>query len=192
MVADFGASDISISRADGLHVHTDEIVITNGALEALNLCLETVTRPGDAVLVESPTFYAALQALERLGLDAIEVPTHPREGIQLAALEHALTRHKPAACWLMTNFQNPLGSLMPDSKKKALVELLTRHQVPLIEDDVYGELYFGDKRPMPAKAFDTQGLWSCTALPFQNAWRRATALAGPRQDVLHARSPGKN
>jgi DNA-binding transcriptional MocR family regulator len=144
--------------ADGLHVHTDEIVITNGALEALNLCLETVTRPGDAVLVESPTFYAALQALERLGLDAIEVPTHPREGIQLAALEHALTRHKPAACWLMTNFQNPLGSLMPDSKKKALVELLTRHQVPLIEDDVYGELYFGDKRPMPAKAFDTQGL----------------------------------
>lgn len=143
---------------NGLHVHTDEIVITNGALEALNLCLETVTCPGDAVLVESPTFYAALQALERLGLNAIEVPTHPREGIRLAALEHALTRHKPAACWLMTNFQNPLGSLMSDSKKKALVELLARHQVPLIEDDVYGELYFGDKRPMPAKAFDTQGL----------------------------------
>lgn len=143
---------------DGLHVHTDEIVITNGALEALNLCLETVTRPGDAVLVESPTFYAALQALERLGLDAIEVPTHPREGIELAALENALKRHKPKACWLMTNFQNPLGSLMPDQKKKALVELLTRYQVPLIEDDVYGELYFGDKRPMPAKAFDTQGL----------------------------------
>ena len=143
---------------NGLHVHTDEIVITNGALEALNLCLETVTCPGDAVLVESPTFYAALQAMERLGLQAIEVPTHPREGIELAALEHALTRHKPAACWLMTNFQNPLGSLMSDSKKKALVELLARHQVPLIEDDVYGELYFGDKRPMPAKAFDTQGL----------------------------------
>lgn len=144
--------------ADGLHIHPDEIVITNGALEALNLCLQTVTRPGDAVLVESPTFYAALQSLERLGLEAIEVPTHPREGIELAALEQALQRHRPKACWLMTNFQNPLGSRMPDQKKKALVELLTHHQVPLIEDDVYGELYFGSQRPAPAKAFDTDGL----------------------------------
>ncbi|MBH2008595.1 MAG: PLP-dependent aminotransferase family protein [Xanthomonadaceae bacterium] len=171
--------------ADGLHVHTDEIVITNGALEALNLCLETVTRPGDAVLVESPTFYAALQALERLGLDAIEVPTHPREGIELAALEHALARHQPKACWLMTNFQNPLGSLMPDSKKKALVELLTRHQVPLIEDDVYGELYFGDKRPMPAKAFDTEGLVmhcssfsKCLAPGYRIGWAAPGRFAG--------------
>ena len=144
--------------ADGLQVHSDEIVITNGALEALNLCLSVVTRPGDAVLIESPTFYAALQALERIGLEAVEVPTHPREGIELDALERAIAKHRPKACWLMTNFQNPLGSLMPDAKKKALVELLTRHQLPLIEDDVYGELYFGDKRPTPAKAFDTEGL----------------------------------
>lgn len=143
---------------DGLHVHTDEIIITNGALDALNLCLLAVTRPGDAVIIESPTFYGALQALERLGLQAIEVPTHPREGIDLDALAIALQRHRPKACWLMTNFQNPLGSLMPDQKKRALVELLTRHQVPLIEDDVYGELYFGSQRPVPAKAFDTKGL----------------------------------
>ena len=144
--------------ADGMPVHTDEIVITNGALEALNLCLSAVTRPGDSVVVESPTFYAALQALERMGLQAIEVPTHPREGIDLTALEHAISRHKPKACWLMTTFQNPLGSSMPEAKKKALVELLARHQLPLIEDDVYAELYFSDKRPAPAKAFDTQGL----------------------------------
>lgn len=144
--------------ADGLQVHTDDIVITNGALEALNLCLGVVTKPGDTVVVESPTFYAALQSLERAGLRAIEVPTHPREGMDLAALESVLTRHKPAACWCMTNFQNPMGSLMPEEKKKALVELLTRHGVPLIEDDVYGELYFGTKRPRPAKAFDTEGI----------------------------------
>ncbi|RZI42464.1 PLP-dependent aminotransferase family protein [Herbaspirillum sp. HC18] len=144
--------------ADGLHVHTDEIVITNGALEALNLCLQAACRPGDSVIIESPTFYGALQALERIGLKAIEVPTHPREGIDLDALAAALDRHKPKACWLMTNFQNPLGSLMPDEKKKALVELLTAHDVPLIEDDVYGELYFGSKRPVSAKAFDTRGL----------------------------------
>ncbi|MBC7499407.1 MAG: PLP-dependent aminotransferase family protein [Herminiimonas sp.] len=143
---------------DGLQVHTDDIIITNGALEALNLCLMAVTRPGDAVLIESPTFYAALQSIERNGLQAISVPTHPREGIDLGATERALERHRPKACWLMTNFQNPLGSLMPDEKKRALVELLARYQVPLIEDDVYGELYFGDKRPAPAKAFDQQGL----------------------------------
>ncbi|HVR55193.1 MAG TPA: PLP-dependent aminotransferase family protein [Pseudorhodoferax sp.] len=144
--------------AAGMPVAPDEIVVTNGALEALNLCLSVLTRPGDAVLVESPTFYAALQALERLGLQAIEVPTHPREGMDLAALEQAIARHRPKACWLMSNFQNPLGSLMPEERKRALVELLARHALPLIEDDVYAELYFGDKRPPPAKAFDTQGL----------------------------------
>jgi DNA-binding transcriptional MocR family regulator len=58
----------------------------------------------------------------------------------------------------MTNFQNPVGSLMPDAKKQALVELLAAHQIPLIEDDVYGELYFGNRRPLPAKAWDKQGL----------------------------------
>lgn len=143
---------------DGLHIATDEIIVTNGALEALNLCLMAVTRPGGTVLIESPTFYAVLQSIERIGLQAVEVPSHPRDGVDLIAMEKAIQRHKPKACWLMTNFQNPLGSLLSDEKKKALVALLTKYQVPLIEDDVYGELYFGDKRPTPAKAFDTEGL----------------------------------
>ena len=78
--------------------------------------------------------------------------------MDLDALESAIARHRPAACWLMTQFQNPLGSLMPDERKRQLVELLTRHDIPLIEDDVYGELYFGATRPVPAKAYDTQGL----------------------------------
>jgi DNA-binding transcriptional MocR family regulator len=143
---------------DGLHVPTDEIIVTNGALEALNLCLMAVTRPGDTILIESPTFYAALQSIERIGLKAVEVPSHPRDGVDLKAMASAIERHQPKACWLMTNFQNPLGSLLSDEKKKDLVTLLTKHQVPLIEDDVYGELYFGDKRPIPAKAFDTDGL----------------------------------
>lgn len=164
-VTDISPGDANLRRQialrymiDGLHVPAEEIVITNGALEGLNLCLQAVTKHGDTVLIESPTFYAALQSIERNGLKAIEIATHPRDGIDLQAMEHALERHKPAACWLMTNFQNPLGSLMSDQKKKDLVALLTRFNVPLIEDDVYGELYFGDKRPKPAKAFDTKGL----------------------------------
>lgn len=143
---------------DGLRVPSDEIVITNGALEGLNLCLQAVTKPSDTVLIGSPTFYAALQSIELNGLKAVDVPCHPSEGIDLDALERALKRHKPSACWLMTNFQNPLGSLMPDEKKQKMVALLTRHDVPLIEDDVYGELYYGDRRPASAKAFDKKGL----------------------------------
>ncbi len=91
-------------------------------------------------------------------MKAVDVPCHPRDGIDLDALQRALELHKPAACWLMTNFQNPLGSLMSDDKKKDMVTLLTRHNVPLIEDDVYSELYFGGQRPKPAKTFDTAGL----------------------------------
>jgi DNA-binding transcriptional MocR family regulator len=142
----------------GVDVAIDEVVVTSGALEALNLCLQAVTRPGDVVLVESPTFYGALQAIERLNLKAVEVATHPRAGVDLDALEAALRRHPVKACWLMPNFQNPLGSLMSDDHKRRLVALLSAHDVPLIEDDVYAELYFGVQRPQPAKAFDTKGL----------------------------------
>jgi DNA-binding transcriptional MocR family regulator len=164
-VDDIGAGSIALRRqiaqrylADGMQVQPDDIILTNGALEALNLCLQAVTRPGDAVVVESPTFYGALQALQRCGLKAIEVPTCARVGISLQMLEQALAMYRPAACWLMTTFQNPLGSTMPEAKKQTLVEMLARAGVPLIEDDVYGELYFGRRRPLPAKAFDREGL----------------------------------
>lgn len=141
----------------GCRVDADELVVTNGAMEALNLCLEAVTQPGDLVAIESPTFYGALQALERRGLRAVEVATHARTGVDVAALAAVLDRHPVRACWLMPNFQNPLGSLMPDASKAALVAMLAERQIPLIEDDVYGELYFGP-RPRPAKAWDKAGL----------------------------------
>ena len=141
----------------GVALQADEPIITNGALEALNLCLQAVTRPGDWVLVESPTFYAALQVLDRLGLRALEVRTDPVQGIDLPSLEHLLHTQPVAACWCMTSFQNPLGATMPDARKQALVALLARHRVPLIEDDVYAELYGGSQRPRPAKAFDEKG-----------------------------------
>lgn len=144
--------------ADGIAVDADELIVTNGALEALNLCLAAVTRPGDAVIIECPSFYGALQSLEARGLRAVQVPTHPRDGVELDAMEAAILRHQPRACWLMTTFQNPLGTLMPPERKQALVDLLAKFQVPLIEDDVYAELYFTDQRPTPAKAYDRSGL----------------------------------
>jgi DNA-binding transcriptional MocR family regulator len=142
----------------GISVNADDPVITNGAMEALNLCLQAVTQPGDVVAVESPTFYAALQALERLHLRAIEVPTDPQDGVDPDALAEVLRQHRVAACWLMPSFQNPLGALMPTARRQAIVRVLSEAGVPVVEDDVYGELFHGATRPLPLKAFDRDGL----------------------------------
>ena len=144
--------------AAGLSVSADEIIITNGAMEGLALALQTLTKPGDIVAIESPGFYAALQIIHLLNLKAIEIPMSPTEGIDLNALQAVLEENTITACWCMTNFQNPLGSTMSQLRKKALLDLLEKHTVPLIEDDVYGELYFGSVYPAPAKKFDSKGL----------------------------------
>lgn len=144
--------------AQGAAVSPQEIIVTSGAMEGLNLCLQAVTQPGDLIAIESPTFYAGLQASERLGLKVIEIPSHPREGVSLSALEEALRQHPIKACLFMLNFANPTGSLVADERKQALLELLRRHDVPLIEDDVYAELYFGPQAPRCSKADDQAGL----------------------------------
>ncbi|WP_332877647.1 aminotransferase-like domain-containing protein [Massilia sp. S19_KUP03_FR1] len=141
----------------GMDLAPAELVVTSGAMEALNLALEVTTQPGDLVAIESPAFYGALQALERRGLRAVEVQTHPRTGVELASLRRVLDTHAVKACWFMPTFQNPMGCTMPDEAKAALVGLLTTRQIPLIEDDVYGELYHGPRHPPPAKAWDREG-----------------------------------
>ena len=138
----------------GMTISPDEIVITAGALEALNLSLQAVTEPGDWVIVENPCFYGALQALERLRLKALSVATDVKEGIDLDALVQALQTYPVKACWLMTNSQNPLGFTLTPEKKARLIDILSEHNVTLIEDDVYSELYFGREKPLPAKAWD--------------------------------------
>jgi DNA-binding transcriptional MocR family regulator len=143
---------------NGVPVDPDEIIITLGATEAINLSLQAVAKPGDTVVVESPTYYAMLHAIERLGMRAIAVATHPTEGIDIDVLAQILGQQTIAACMVMPNFQNPLGFQMPDERKQRLVELLTAHDIPVIENDVYQELYFGDARPTTLKNFDTQGL----------------------------------
>lgn len=109
---------------NGQPVDPGEILITVGATEAINLGLQAVAKPGDTVAVESPTFYAMLHAIERLGMRAIEVPTDPERGIEIEALAQLLEREPIAACMVMPNFQNPLGFQMPDERKRQLVELL--------------------------------------------------------------------
>ena len=172
----------------GLRVPLEEIVITSGAMEALNLSLQTVTKPGDTVAVEAPAFYACLQAIEMCGLKAVEVPTHPREGVDIAALAQVMGRHDIKACWFMTTLQNPLGATMPQQNKRQLVTLLAGHGIPLIEDDVYAELQFGDERVKPAKAFDSRGLVlhcgsfsKCLAPGYRLGWVAAGQFAAQVQ-----------
>ena len=143
---------------NGLDVDPAEIVVTAGATEAINLCLQAVARPGDTIAVESPTYYAMLQAIERMGMRAIEVPTDPQRGIDIEVLARLLERQRIDACLTMPNIQNPLGFVMPDDRKRALVDLATRHDMPLIEDAVYNELYYGAEPPTTLKAFDTKGI----------------------------------
>jgi DNA-binding transcriptional MocR family regulator len=142
----------------GCNLFPSDILITSGGVDAIDLCLHAVCSPGDIVAIESPSYFGTLQILEVHGLRALEIPTHPRDGISLTALEFAIEHNPIRAVMVIPNFNNPLGSLMPDEKKEALVNLLARHDIPLIENDVSGELYFGDKRPTVCKAFDTKGL----------------------------------
>jgi DNA-binding transcriptional MocR family regulator len=142
----------------GCLLSPDDIVTTNGCQEALNLCLRAVAGPGDTIAVESPTYYGILQMIGALGMKALEIPTHPRDGVSLDALEYALDREKIAACLFTPTFNNPLGSSMPGENRKRLVAMLAERSLPLIEDDIYGDIAFGPERPRAVKSLDTQGL----------------------------------
>ena len=142
----------------GCRLTENELVTTHGTMEALNLCLRAVAKAGDVIAIESPAFYGTLQIIESLGMRALEIPADPRDGILLDALARAIRRQKVKACLFVPNYSNPLGSCMPDDNKKELVELLARREIPLIEDDIYGDICFGPVRPKTAKAYDKEGL----------------------------------
>lgn len=135
----------------------DEIVITIGCCEAINLSLRAVTRPGDTVAIETPAYFGFLEAIQSLGLRAVEIPTDPRTGLSIAATREALANNDVQVVLVMPSFQNPLGSCMPDENKEELYRLLAEHDVAAIEDDVYGDLHYGERRPKPLKAWDTDG-----------------------------------
>jgi DNA-binding transcriptional MocR family regulator len=151
----------------GVALAADDLITTVGAMEGLHLCLRAVAGAGDTVAIESPAYYGLLQLIESLGIQAVEIPAQPRSGMDLDVLADALKRHRIKACLATPNFNNPLGSAMPDEGKERLVEMLARREIPLIEDDIYGDLYFERDasedgkprgRPRPAKAFDREGL----------------------------------
>lgn len=147
----------------GGSLQEEDLITTTGGMNAIAYCLMAIGKPGNTVAIESPTYPGILQLALSLGFKVLELPTHPVTGIEMDALKKAVP--KIDICLLVSNFNTPLGSCMPDENKKEAVQLLSRHGIPLIEDDVYGELNFGAQRPMCCKAFDTEGnvLW-CSSL----------------------------
>lgn len=143
----------------GGNLHENELITTHGAINAVSLCLMALGKPGDTIAMESPCYPGTLQLAVSLGFKILELPTHPVTGLEIAALKEAIP--KINICLLVPNFNTPLGSCIPDEHKKEIVALLAQHQIPLIEDDIYGDLYFGTQRPKCCKSFDQEGnvLW---------------------------------
>jgi len=136
----------------------EDIIITNGCMEAVALSMLAIAQPGDTIAVETPTNFGFLQLLQELGLLVMEVPADPRYGVDLDELENIFRRNRIKACLLIPNFHNPLGALMPDNHKLRLIKLISEYEIPVIEDDISSELHFGRKRPMPLKSFDQKDL----------------------------------
>jgi len=143
---------------NGIPVLSDDLVISAGCMDALSLALMAATRRGDTLAVESPVYFGILQLAQSLGLKVIELPTHPQTGVEIDALKKVLKGSRVNGCLLVSNFNNPLGSCMPDAHKKEVVSLIQHYGIPLIEDDIYGEVYFGDERPRSCRSFDDSGL----------------------------------
>jgi DNA-binding transcriptional MocR family regulator len=146
------------SLSYGCAFSPEEIVVTSGCVEAVTLALQATCRPGDTVAIASPVYYTFLHSIQWMGLKVLEIPSTPREGMSIDVLGYAIRNNPVHACLVISNFNNPLGSVMPDDRKRELAELLARHDIPLIEDDVYGDLAFGPSRPVAVKAYDEKGI----------------------------------
>ncbi|RYD37119.1 MAG: PLP-dependent aminotransferase family protein [Verrucomicrobiaceae bacterium] len=141
----------------GCALQPDEFMVTNGCTEALALALRATCQPGDTVVVESPTYFGLSSVLRESRLKALPIPVDSETGIDLEMLATALRKTRVAACLLIPNFHNPTGFLMPEERKKALMELVGPRGIPIIEDDTYGDLQHQGTRPRCLKAFDRNG-----------------------------------
>ncbi|MGB1090564.1 MAG: PLP-dependent aminotransferase family protein [Oceanobacter sp.] len=139
----------------------DDIVMTHGCAEALTLCLRATTQPGDLVAVESPCYYGFLQLAANMGLKILEIPTDPSTGISTAALELALQQWPVKLVALTARFSNPTGALMPIQNQRRVVELARQYDVGILEDDIYGEIFYSaDIRSSQASTAEQAGMRS--------------------------------
>ncbi|APV52254.1 hypothetical protein BWI17_02695 [Betaproteobacteria bacterium GR16-43] len=172
----------------GCRFDADDVVITDGCVDALNLSLRAVARAGDTIALESPTYFTMLQMIESLGMKAFEIPTNPRTGLSLEAFEFATRKKGTVKALMITpSFTNPTGALMPGANRKALAELCEKRGIPIIEDDVYADTWFGEARPLPIKAWDRTGnvlLCSSFSKTIAPGFRVGWSVAGRYRDAV--------
>jgi len=179
----------------GVAVVANDIVITNGAQEALSIALQCVAQVGDIIAIESPCFFGIIELIESLGMRAIEVYTCTEDGVGFVELEKTIKQHNVKACVFSTAINNPLGSMMTDRQRQAMVNLLEKNNIPLIEDDVYSDLYFTEQRPKPAQFYSQKGLvltcssFSKTAAPgYRIGWLISPTFEEKAKQIKRAQS----
>jgi len=141
----------------GCSLDPGRILVTGGCMDSISLCLRTVTQPGDVVALESPTHFSFLEVLQGLHLKALEIPTHPRHGISLDALQLALETQPVKALLVVPTLSNPLGACMPQAERRRLAQMAARHGLAVIEDAVYSDLAEQDEHRRAIKSYDTTG-----------------------------------
>ena len=144
-------------RRDGIPVELDEILVTHGCQQSLDLLRRTLISSGETVVCENPTYTGLWNVFESPGVRLIGVPV-TTEGLDLDALEALLEQTRVKLIFCSPTFQNPTGHTMPLAARKRLLELALRFQVPIVEDDVYGALRYRGRQVPPLKALDTTGL----------------------------------
>lgn len=143
----------------------DDVIVTSGVTEALNLCIRAVAKPGDVVAVESPGCYEILHALESLQIRALELPHIVKKGIDLDTLASAARKHRIKALILNATCHNPFGDCVDDASKAEIVEFGADNDVAIIESDTFGDLVFSGERPRSLKSFDKTGaVLQCASL----------------------------
>lgn len=142
----------------GAYLQTEELIITDGALQALYIALASTTSPGDIIAVESPCVFSILEVFANLGLRTIEIPVSYPGGIDISLLEKVCDDHPIRAIVITPNFHNPTGLLLSDLQKKQIYDIAVANNIPIIENDIYGDLYFEGNRPNNIRNYDTKGL----------------------------------
>ena len=144
-------------RDAGVVVGPEEVVITHGCVDALQMSLRVLTKPGDLIAAESPSYYGLLQLADLLGLKVIEIPCDPDTGLSLEALQLAASQWPIKALVLTARLSNPLGGSIPDARQKQLLKLAANFDIQIVEDDIYGELLFDVGSIRALKSNDVDG-----------------------------------
>jgi len=141
-------------RDRGIRCSKEEVIVLSGAQQGLDLIARTLLSPGDCVLAEEPTYFSALQTFRAAGATVIGVPVDEDGRLRLDAMESLLRSYRPKFIYVIPSYQNPSGRLMDASVRESLLHLAYRYRTPIVEEDPYGELAYGEKSPLPIKAMD--------------------------------------